>query len=213
MKPITARTENQKTYLKALYTQDLVICESIAGVGKDYVAIGVYLDMVLGVKHKQDKLIITRPLVSCGPHDIGSLPGSVSERTAPYALPMVAIMNEMLGVKDTRVLLEKRIVEFIPLELMRGYTFTNSCVLLSEMQNSTPQQVLMAITRMGYDSHFCFNGDVTQKDINIYSGLELIVDTLSKTNLCSFIKMTAEDNQRNPKINKILKTIDWRGYS
>jgi phosphate starvation-inducible PhoH-like protein len=208
---ITARTENQKKYLKALYTEDFVICEAMAGVGKDYVAIGVYLDMVLGVKHKQDKLIITRPLITCGSHDIGSLPGSLSERTLPYALPIIAIMNELLGVKDTRLVLEKKIVEFIPLELMRGYTFTNSCVLLSEMQNSTPQQAIMAITRMGLDSHFCFNGDPNQKDIRVDSGLEILIDTLSKTNLCAYIKMGPEDNQRNPKINAILKAIDWQG--
>lgn len=213
MKPITARTEHQKEYLKALYTQDFVICEGAAASGKDFVAIGVYLDMVLGVRHKQEKFIITRPLVSCGPHDLGSLPGDLTEKCAPYALPMIAIMNDMIGPKETRSVIEKRLVEFIPLETMRGHTFTNCCVLLSEMQNSTPQQTIMAITRMGIDTHFCFNGDIGQKDINTASGLEIIVDSVAKTNLCSFIKMTAEDNQRNPKINKILKAIDWKGYS
>lgn len=213
MKPITARTEHQKEYLKALYTEEFVICEGNSGSGKDFVAIGVYLDMILGVRHKQERLIITRPLISCGPHDIGSLPGNVDEKTAPYAIPMLAIMNEMIGAKETRSLVEKRQVEFIPLELMRGHTFTNCCVLLSEMQNSTPQQTIMAITRMGIDTHFCFNGDIGQKDINTVSGLEIIVDSVAKTNLCRFIKMTAEDNQRNPKINKILKAIDWKGYS
>lgn len=179
--------------------------------GKDFVAIGVYLDMILKDKYKQNKLIITRPLVTCGMHDLGSLPGTVSERTLPYALPMISIMQELTDVKTARELLEKRIVEFIPLELMRGYTFTNSCVLLSEMQNSTPQQAIMAITRMGHDSHFCFNGDIDQKDIRVYSGLEILIDTLSKTNLCEYIRMGPADNQRNPKINSILKAIDWNG--
>lgn len=208
---ITAKTPNQKKYCKSIYDNDLTLCEGPSGVGKDMVGIGISLQLIFSDKNTYNKLILTRPMVGCGSSEFPSLPGSIGDKVAPYAAPLFYIIEELIGKKESQKLIENGTINFIPIELMRGFTFDNCCVVLSEMQNSTPQQALMAITRMGNNAKFVFNGDITQKDIRYYSGLEILLDFLKNTELAGIVQMTSQDNQRNPKINAILKAVDWQG--
>lgn len=209
MKTISAKTDNQKEYIKAILENDIVICDAIAGVGKSYIALGVALELLFKKDSPYKKIYVTKPLVSCGSTDFPTLPGTIEEKIGPYFNSILYIAKNIIGHKETMALVEKKIIDFSPIEFMRGYTIENAILICDEVQNSTEEQIEMLITRMGAENcKMIFIGDLSQKDIYRYSGLDLLKDALKNTNLVANVTLGLEDIQRNRKISAILKRFN-----
>ena len=211
---ITAKTSNQKKYLKAIHNNDIIICEGQSGSGKTMCAIGAALELMMGDNTGIDKIYFTRPMISCSDFgDFPTVPGNVDEKFGVYTIHAINLLNKIIGKKETKLLIESKKIEFIPIELCRGYTFENCVVIIDEAQNLTPSQTVLMITRLGADNcKAVFTCDLNQKDLGkkYFSAADLLIDSLKNTNLIKYIKMLPEDNQRNPKIIEILEYLDWK---
>lgn len=213
--PFTAKTENQKKYIKGIKESDIIICTGMAGTGKSYVAIGYALELLN--RGRIDKIYLSRPMESTGGRDFPFLKGTLEEKLHPYYYPLYCIFYDLVGKKDTHKMIENGTIEIVPIELMRGLTFSDCVVIIDEAQNIDPQQAVMSITRMGENCKMIYTGDTKQTDLNYYgsssyNGLELLLDGLkNRPDLAFHIKMLPEDVLRNPKIADILKALDWQG--
>lgn len=202
---ISAKTKNQRDYILSIINKDITICVGQAGCGKTIIPLGIGLERLMRDDDKCNKLVITRPLVSVG-KDIGSLPGSIEERIFPYFRP--AYFNLLKMIKDEKALknlIEKRSIMFEPLELMRGMTYDNAILILDEAQDTLPEQMLMFLTRLGFDTKIIVNGDLDQSDIKGENGLMRCIDAFEGRSYADIIRLGPQDQQRNSLINNIHK--------
>jgi phosphate starvation-inducible PhoH-like protein len=202
---VEAKTPNQKEYIKSIIENDVVFCSGPSGSGKSFVAAGIAASHL----HRGiiDQIIITRPLVCTG-KDIGSLPGELDEKIAPYLLPMQENLKYFLTQSFYGFYSNGGHIQYKPLEIMRGLTFNNSYMILDEAQNCTVDQIKMFITRMGKDSKVLINGDIKQDDLRGRSGLDHCMNRLEDVQGVGICRLGYEDIQRNGIIGKILNALE-----
>lgn len=202
---LEAKTENQKEYIRSIIENDIVFCSGPSGSGKSFIAAGIAAEHL----HRADieQIIITRPLVCTG-KDIGSLPGELGEKIAPYLLPMKENLKFFLGRSYYGHYDNDGQILYKPLEVMRGSTFHNAYMILDEAQNCTVEQIKMFITRMGKNSKVLINGDINQDDLRGRSGLDYCISKLSKVDGVGVCELGYEDIQRNDIIGRVLTALE-----
>jgi len=206
-KSIVPKNINQKKYLKFIQKNDIVFGIGPAGTGKTYLAVAAAL------KYLQDKsvekVILTRPAVEAG-EALGFLPGDLQEKLLPYLRPLYDAMYDMLGAEETAKLMERRIIEIAPLAYMRGRTLSNAFVILDEAQNTTMEQMMMFLTRLGENSRMIITGDITQVDLPHHkkSGLKGAVEVLGNIEGIKLFHFDAGDVVRHPLVTKIVTAYE-----
>jgi phosphate starvation-inducible PhoH-like protein len=206
-KPIKPKTLGQKKYVDLIRKKMIVFGIGPAGTGKTYLA------MAMGIKaFKNDevgRIILTRPAIEAG-EKLGFLPGDLQSKVDPYLRPLYDALYQIMGpdsyVKNT----EKGLIEVAPLAYMRGRTLDNAFIILDEAQNTTPAQMKMFLTRIGFGSKVIITGDLTQKDLpkDANSGLEQAISVLKPIEDIGFAYLTSQDVVRHPLVQKIVKAYD-----
>jgi phosphate starvation-inducible protein PhoH and related proteins len=208
-KSVRPRTANQKAYVEAMASNDLVIGIGPAGTGKTYLAVACALAALK--EDKVSKIVLTRPVVEAG-EKLGFLPGDFYEKVNPYLRPLYDAFYAMLGPDRFRLYRDDETIEIAPLAYMRGRTLENAFIILDEGQNATREQIKMLLTRLGQGSKLVVNGDVTQIDLasKKMSGLiqlPMIVKGISGIQIVHF---SQEDVLRHPLVKEILRAYeDW----
>lgn len=202
---LEAKTPNQKEYIRSIIENDIVFCSGPSGSGKSFIAAGIAAEHL----HRADieQIIITRPLVCTG-KDIGSLPGELGEKIAPYLLPMKENLKFFLGRSYYGHYDNDGQILYKPLEIMRGSTFHNAYMILDEAQNCTVEQIKMFITRMGKNSKVLINGDINQDDLRGRSGLDFCMEKLDSVEGIGICRLSYEDIQRNDIIGRVLTALE-----
>lgn len=206
-KSIVPKNINQKNYLKAVLENDVVFGVGPAGTGKTYLAVAAALKLLRD--KRIERVVLTRPAVEAG-EALGFLPGDLQEKLLPYLRPLYDAMNDMLGAEETLALVERQIVEIAPLAYMRGRTLSNAFVILDEAQNTSHEQMMMFLTRLGENSKMAITGDITQIDLprNKKSGLVDALETLDGVDGVKIFRFDAGDVIRHPLVTKIVAAYD-----
>ncbi|MDD2233705.1 MAG: PhoH family protein [Desulfitobacteriaceae bacterium] len=208
-RPIKAKTIGQAAYLQALRANTIVFGIGPAGTGKTYLAVVM---AVIALRTKQiNRIVLTRPAVEAG-EKLGFLPGDLQEKVDPYLRPLYDALFDLLGPETIQRYQEKGMIEIAPLAYMRGRTLDDSFMILDEAQNTTPEQMKMFLTRLGYGSQAVVTGDVTQVDLprGHYSGLLDVQSILAEIPDIVFHYFTATDVVRNLLVQKIVQAYDDR---
>ena len=206
-KPIKSKTLGQKEYIKAMHDNTVVFGIGPAGTGKTYLAVA---KAVTAFRKKEvSRIIITRPAVEAG-EKLGFLPGDLQNKVDPYLRPLHDALFEMIGTESYNSYVEKGLIEVAPLAFMRGRTLDNSYIILDEAQNTTPAQMKMFLTRIGFGSKVVITGDATQKDLpgGTVSGLDVAAKVLRSIEDISFCNLTSKDVVRHPLVQKIVKAYE-----
>ncbi|MFJ9290909.1 PhoH family protein [Bacillus halotolerans] len=206
-KPIRVKTMGQREYVAAMKRNDLVFGIGPAGTGKTYLAV---VKAVHALKNGHiKKIILTRPAVEAG-ESLGFLPGDLKEKVDPYLRPLYDALHDVLGTDHTERLLERGVIEIAPLAYMRGRTLDDAYVILDEAQNTTPAQMKMFLTRLGFGSKMIITGDVSQIDLpkGVKSGLAVAREMLKEINGISVIELDQTDVVRHPLVAKIIEAYD-----
>ncbi|MCL6634703.1 MAG: PhoH family protein [Peptococcaceae bacterium] len=206
-KQIKPKTIGQQRYLEAIKNHDVVFAVGPAGTGKTYLAV------VMAIKALRNKdvgrLVLTRPAVEAG-EKLGFLPGDLQEKIDPYLRPLYDSLYDVLGVENTQKYLEKHIIEIAPLAYMRGRTLEDSFIILDEAQNTTPEQMKMFLTRLGFGSKAVITGDITQIDLprGQVSGLINALKVLKDIKGLAIHTLTGEDIVRHPLVEEIIRAYE-----
>lgn len=203
--PIEPKTENQRRYLGAMKSFVVTFATGPAGTGKTWLC-AAYAAQQLK-EGAIDKIIITRPAVEAG-EKLGALPGELEEKFDPYLMPFKEVLEERLGKTYVEYLIKHGRIEAAPLGFMRGRTFKNAFVILDEAQNTTPTQMKMFLTRIGYDCKVVVNGDIRQKDIPGTSGLDDACRRLSYIPSIKHVEFSAQDIVRHGIVKEIVIAYD-----
>lgn len=206
-KAIRIKTLGQKSYVTAIREKDLVFGIGPAGTGKTYLAVVMAVQALKNGNVK--RIILTRPAVEAG-ESLGFLPGDLKEKVDPYLRPLYDALNDVLGAEHTLRLMERETIEIAPLAYMRGRTLDDAFVILDEAQNTTPEQMKMFLTRLGFGSKMVITGDSTQVDLpkGVKSGLQIADKLLSKVKGIEFIHLTQTDVVRHPLVQKIIDAYE-----
>ncbi len=204
---IRPKTANQKHYVDAIDENTITFGIGPAGTGKTYLAMAKAV-AALQAK-KVNRIILTRPAVEAG-EKLGFLPGTLTEKIDPYLRPLFDALHDMIDPDSIPRLMQSGVIEVAPLAFMRGRTLNDSFIILDEAQNTTPEQMKMFLTRLGFGSKMVITGDVTQVDLpnGSKSGLRIIRDILGTLDDISFIELTADDVVRHRLIGDIVKAYD-----
>ena len=201
---VVPKTINQKRYVQAIQKCDIVFGIGPAGTGKTYLAMACGIHALLN--EEVERLILTRPAVEAG-EALGFLPGDLKEKIQPYLRPLYDAMYDILGQERSQELIERNIIEIAPLAYMRGRTLSNSFIILDEAQNTTPEQMMMFLTRMGDQSRMVVTGDLTQIDLprKINSGLKRATEVLANVGNLAFLFLEGRDIVRHPIVQEIIE--------
>src|SRR5438552_17689002 len=204
---LTPKTLNQKLYLEAIEKYDMVFGIGPAGTGKTYLAVSMAVRWLL--EKKVSRIVLTRPAVEAGER-LGFLPGTLQEKIDPYLRPLYDALYDMLDVERVDRHLERGIIEIAPIAFMRGRTLNDSFVILDEAQNTTPEQMKMFVTRIGYNSKAVITGDITQIDLPNAkrSGLLEASDILKDVKGLAFINFDQSDVVRHHLVQRIINAYD-----
>jgi len=206
-KSIVPKTIGQKIYLQAIQKNPVVFGIGPAGTGKTYLAMASAISALL--KGQVQRIILTRPAVEAG-ESLGFLPGDLREKILPYLRPLYDALHDMLDATDVATLSEKGVIEIAPLAYMRGRTLANAYIILDEAQNTSPEQMMMFLTRLGDESRMIVTGDITQIDLPRakQSGLVLAPRILRNIAGIEFHHFTATDVVRHPLVQKIIDAYE-----
>jgi phosphate starvation-inducible PhoH-like protein len=206
-KPIRIKTMGQRDYIRAIKKRDIVFGVGPAGTGKTYLAVVMAVQALK--KGEVKRLVLTRPAVEAG-ENLGFLPGDLQEKVDPYLRPLYDALYDVLGQENTTKYMERGLIEVAPLAYMRGRTLEDSFVIMDEAQNTTPEQMKMFLTRLGFGSKMVVTGDVTQIDLprGKLSGLNEAVRILKNVEDILFIFMTEQDVVRHHLVQKIIQAYD-----
>ncbi len=204
---IRARGQNQQEYLHAILTHDINFGVGPAGTGKTYLAVACAVEALESDRVR--RLLLVRPAVEAGER-LGFLPGDLAQKIDPYLRPLYDALFEMLGFEKVTKLLERNVIEVAPLAFMRGRTLNDSFIILDEAQNTTPEQMKMFLTRIGFGSTAVITGDVTQVDLprGQPSGLRQAVEILKDVNGISFTFFNARDVVRHTLVQRIVNAYE-----
>lgn len=206
-KEIKVKTVGQRKYVDAINKNTVTFAIGPAGTGKTYLAVAIAVSML---RNKfVDKIVLTRPAVEAG-ESLGYLPGDLQEKIDPYLRPLYDALYEMLGDQNCQKYMERGIIEIAPLAYMRGRTLNDSFIILDEAQNTTPQQMKMFLTRIGFNTKVVVTGDVTQVDLptNKTSGLREVSKILKNVPDLEFMYLDTSDVVRNQLVQKIIKAYE-----
>jgi phosphate starvation-inducible PhoH-like protein len=211
-RPVGPRSPAQKRYVESMRGYDLTFGIGPAGTGKTYLAMACAVAAFLSRQVK--RIVLTRPAVEAG-EKLGFLPGDLAEKVNPYLRPLYDALNDMMDIDEAQGLVERGHIEVAPLAFMRGRTLNDSFVILDEAQNTTSEQMLMFLTRLGYHSKAVVTGDVTQVDLpeGRASGLAEARDLLNGIEGIAFCYLTEVDVVRHPLVQKIIVRYETRGQS
>lgn len=206
-KSIRVKTLGQSQYVSAINKKDLVFGIGPAGTGKTYLAVVMAVNALKNGSIK--RIILTRPAVEAG-ESLGFLPGDLKEKVDPYLRPLYDALHDVLGMEHTVRLIERGTIEIAPLAYMRGRTLDDAFVILDEAQNTTPAQMKMFLTRLGFGSKMVITGDVTQIDLpkGVKSGLAIVKDVLASIKGIEFIELEQSDVVRHPLVAKIISAYE-----
>jgi phosphate starvation-inducible PhoH-like protein len=206
-KTIVPKTLGQKLYLQSIQQNPVVFGIGPAGTGKTYLAMAMAVSALL--KNKVERIIMARPAVEAG-EALGFLPGDLREKILPYLRPLYDALHDMMDDADVASLTEKGVIEIAPLAYMRGRTLGNAFVVLDEAQNTTPEQMMMFLTRLGENSRMIVTGDVTQIDLPRVktSGLVEVERILGGIDGIDFHYFSGADIVRHPLVLKIIEAYD-----
>ena len=206
-KTIIPKTLGQKLYLQSMLAHPVVFGIGPAGTGKTYLAMAAAVNALL--KNQVERIILTRPAVEAG-EALGFLPGDLREKILPYLRPLYDALHDMLDSEDVARLTEKGVIEIAPLAYMRGRTLSRAFIILDEAQNTTPEQMMMFLTRLGEDSRMVVTGDITQIDLprSKASGLLEVRHILSDIPGIDFHTFSGADVVRHPLVSKIIAAYD-----
>ena len=203
-KSVVPKTIGQKEYLQSVLKKPIVFGIGPAGTGKTYLAMAAAVSALLN--HEVKRIVLTRPAVEAG-EALGFLPGDLREKILPYLRPLYDALHDMLDPEEVVKLTEKGIIEIAPLAYMRGRTLSNAFVILDEAQNTTPEQMQMFLTRLGFGSKIVVTGDVTQVDLprDQASGLIQVRDILADVDGIRFVNFGPEDVVRHKLVQRIVE--------
>ncbi|MFT3781268.1 MAG: PhoH family protein [Nibricoccus sp.] len=206
-KTIVPKTLGQKLYLQSIQKNPVVFGIGPAGTGKTYLAMAAAVSALL--KNEVQRIILTRPAVEAG-EALGFLPGDLREKILPYLRPLYDAMHDMMDAEDVARLTEKGVIEIAPLAYMRGRTLSHAFIVLDEAQNTTPEQMMMFLTRLGEDSRMVVTGDVTQIDLprSKTSGLLEVQRILDGIPGVEFHMLSGADVVRHPLVLKIIDAYE-----
>jgi len=204
---IAAKNLSQRQYIELMRDRDVVFAVGPAGTGKTYLAMAMALAAFN--RHEVSRVILTRPAVEAGER-LGFLPGTLTEKVNPYLRPLYDALHDMMDFEKAARLIERGIIEVAPLAFMRGRTLNDSFVILDEAQNTTPEQMKMLLTRIGYDSKVVVTGDITQIDLpnDQRSGLVEAVRILDGVDGIGFMRFTDADVVRHPLVQSIIRAYE-----
>ena len=206
-RPIKGRSENQQRLIDLFEHNDMVFAEGPAGTGKTYLSIAL---AVRALKEKTaKKIILSRPAVEAG-EKLGFLPGDMKDKIDPYLQPLYDALEDMIQPQRLQEMMEKRIIQIAPLAFMRGRTLSDAVVILDEAQNTTPAQIRMFLTRMGWNTKMIITGDLTQIDLprGQRSGLSEALDLLHDVEGIGFVTMEKKDIVRHKLVTRIVNAYE-----
>jgi phosphate starvation-inducible PhoH-like protein len=204
-RPIKPKTIGQKKYVQAIRDKMIVFGVGPAGTGKTYLAMAISAFRA----NEVSRIILTRPAIEAG-EKLGFLPGDLQSKVDPYLRPLYDALFEIMGPESFSSNMEKGLIEVAPLAYMRGRTLDNAFIILDEAQNTTPSQMKMFLTRIGFGSKVVVTGDQMQKDLprDAVSGLDVALRVLSKVDEIGQIRLTAQDVVRHPLVQKIVRAYE-----
>jgi phosphate starvation-inducible PhoH-like protein len=203
-KVVRAKTPNQQFYMKAIRDNTLTFGIGPAGTGKTYLAMAAAVEALTSGSVK--RILLTRPAVEAGER-LGFLPGDLTQKIDPYLRPLYDALWDMLGPDETAALMDRGTIEIAPLAYMRGRTLNDACVILDEAQNTSPEQMKMFLTRLGFNSKMIITGDVTQTDLPTQhrSGLSVVREILEGISGVAFVQLSARDVVRHRIVAAIVE--------
>ena len=206
-KSIAPKSPNQRHYIEALETYDMVFAIGPGGTGKTYLAVAMAVSALLS--KQVNRIILARPAVEAGER-LGFLPGTLQEKVDPYMRPLYDALHDLLEADKLERFLEKDIIEVAPLAFMRGRTLNDSFVILDEAQNTTSEQMKMFLTRLGFNSKAVITGDITQIDLpdSRRSGLIEAIEVVGKIDGISLVYFDERDVVRHSLVQRIIKAYD-----
>ena len=206
-RPIKPKTLGQKNYVDAIREKMIVFGIGPSGTGKTYLAMAM---AVTAFRNEEvSRIILTRPAIEAG-EKLGFLPGDLQSKVDPYLRPLYDALYQIMGADSFAKNMEKGLIEVAPLAYMRGRTLDNAYIILDEAQNTTPAQMKMFLTRIGFGSKVVVTGDTSQKDLpsSVQSGLDVAMKVLRKVEGIAFCELTSKDVVRHPLVQKIVQAYD-----
>lgn len=206
-KPIKPKTVGQKQYIDQIRNKMIVFGIGPAGTGKTYLAMAMAIQAFKN--NEVNRIILTRPAIEAG-EKLGFLPGDLQSKIDPYLRPLYDALYQIMGAESFLHNSEKGLIEVAPLAYMRGRTLDNAYIILDEAQNTTPAQMKMFLTRIGFGSKVIITGDLTQKDLpkDVTSGLDVALKVLAGIDEIGVVKLSSQDVVRHPLVQKIVKAYD-----
>ena len=206
-RPVKPKTFGQKQYVEAIHNNKIVFGIGPAGTGKTYLAMAMAITAFRN--DEVSRIILTRPAIEAG-EKLGFLPGDLQSKIDPYLRPLYDALYQIMGPESFQKNMEKGLIEVAPLAYMRGRTLDNAYIILDEAQNTTPAQMKMFLTRIGFESKVIVTGDSTQKDLprDQKSGLEVAAEVLKGIEDIAFCELTGDDVVRHPLVQKIVQAYE-----
>ncbi len=204
---IRAKTFKQRQYVQAIYKNDLTFCTGPAGTGKTFLAVVIAAQALLA--NQYERLILTRPAVEAG-EKLGFLPGDLQQKVNPFLRPLYDALHEFIDPEKMPSLMERGVIEVAPLAYMRGRTLNKAFVIVDEAQNTTPAQMKMVLTRLGFRSRMVVTGDMTQTDLPGHqeSGLAVALNILRHVEGIGFCEFSQKDVVRHPLVQRIVEAYE-----
>jgi phosphate starvation-inducible PhoH-like protein len=204
-RPVRPKTAGQRRYVEAIRSNSITFGVGPAGTGKTYLAMA--MAVAAFKRHEVSRIVLTRPVVEAG-ESLGFLPGTLEEKLDPYVRPLYDALLDMADAEKVAAYMEQGTIEIAPLAFMRGRTFSDAFVILDEAQNTTPQQMKMFLTRMGFSSKFVVTGDASQRDLVGPGGLDQAREVLAGIEDIEFVDLDRNDIVRNALVARIVDAYD-----